>query len=495
MGLIKFAVHPASLMTDWPEVHRAFLGGMEGRIYPTRIDVQDNIIQCRRITAESCKFCVGWPVPGVGRPVISTASLPEREEPYLLAVELARGKIVQIRNQMSTWEVGGMRVPPQFREPMHEAQRLFARAASSQDQPESASALATESLRQALMAADCLTRAYTQQALAGRQQRTRSLPAMLGCELGHAPCPDEAAELFTAAFNSATVHCAWTEIESAEGNYNWDLVDQQIDWCEDHRLKVRAGSLIDLGPNGMPSWLSNWEHDLLNVQSFVCDFIETAISRYQGRVRTWEVVARPNTGGALTMNEEQRLTMTARVLDIARQVDEEAQLLIRVDQPWGEYQARGQHRLSPLQMTDALLRSGIGLAGVNLEIAFGFLPSGSALRDLLDVSRLIDSWSVLQVPLHLTLAYPSSAEPDSLASTEHDVDPHLWTTSDGEAEQVRWLDGYLPLLLAKPAVGSVSWTNFSDATPHTYPRSGLLRANGDPKPALEWMIDYGLHNR
>ena len=60
-----------------------------------------------------------------------------------------------------------------------------------------------------------------------------------------------------------------------------------------------GGPLIDLGPNGMPEWLSQWQDDFINLQSFVCDFIETAVSRYTGRVRIWEVSARANTGVAL----------------------------------------------------------------------------------------------------------------------------------------------------------------------------------------------------
>ncbi len=492
MGLMRFLIHPASLMSDWPEVHRGFLSGVDGRVFGTRIEVEGNLVTCRRITSESGKFHVGWPIADFGRPITSTATLPEREEPYLLAVELARGKIVQLRNQASQWDVAGMRMPAAYRAPATEAHRLFAAAASSQDRPEEASRLANEALNQACRAADALTLSYAEQALAGRNQRNPRLPALLGCDLEGGPPPPDAQELFQKAFQACIIRCSWNDIESLEGEYFWDGVDQQLAWCEAQKMKFRAGPLIDLGPDGLPGWLANWEHDPLNLQSFVCDFVETALSRYMGRIRTWEIVARPNSGGALTLNEEQRLTLTARVLDIARQVDDDAQLLIRVDQPWGEYQARGQHRLSPIQMTDALIRSGIELAGVNLEIACGYLPRGSAPRDLLDVSRLIDLWSIMQVPLHITLACPSSLEPDPLANPDHEVDPHLWPEPANEARQAKWLDQFLPLLMAKPAVASVTWSTFTDALPHEFPHAGLLRIDGHPKPSLERIINYQL---
>jgi GH35 family endo-1,4-beta-xylanase len=490
MGLIRFIVHPASLLDDWPEVHRGYLCGADGRVFPTRIEVEGNVVLCRRNTSESCKFHVGWPIEGFGRPVTGTASLPEREEPYLLAVELARGKIVQIRNQASQWEVAGMQIPAEFQAPSLEAHRLFARAASAQDDPAAASRMANDALTLACQAADLLTESYAQQALAGRHQRYPQLPALLGCELGGEPPASDVEDLFLKTFNAAVIRCCWNDIESAEGDYDWDAVDRQLAWCEAHKLKVRAGSLIDLGPGGLPPWLSNWEHDLLNVQSFVCDFVETALARYLGRIRSWEIVARANSGGAMTLNEENRLTLTARVLDIARQVDEEAQLFIRVDQPWGDYQARGQHRLSPLQLTDALIRSGVGLAGVNLEIACGYLPRGSALRDLLDVSRMVDSWGVLQVPLHITLACPSSSVADPLAAPDQEVDPHFWPRPADETQQANWLKQFVPLLMAKPAVASVNWSTWTDSRPHEFPHAGLLRADDTPKAALERGLRY-----
>lgn len=488
MGLIRFAVPSASMMEDWPEAYRGYLTGADGRVFFTRIEVDGNIVGCRRTSSESSKFHVAWPVSGFGRPVIATASLPEREEPYLLPVELARGKIVQVRNQASQWELSGMRIPAGFAEPSRLSHRAFAKAASSQGHPEQASELANEALHHACVAAEVLTRSYAEQALAGRLQRFGGLPASIGCELqGSTPHPD-ANELFAAAFNAATIAVPWRKIEAVEGEYDWGPSDRQLEWCEQQKLMVRGGPLIDLGPGGLPSWLARWEHDIFNLQSFVSDFVETAMSRYVGRIRIWEVAARLNTGGALTLNEESRLTLAARVLDVAKQVDEEAQLLVRVDQPWGDYQARGQHRLSPLQLVDALLRSGVGLAGVNLELAVGYLPRGSAYRDLLEISRLIDTWSVLGIPVHATLACPSSSEDDDLSGSDWEVEPRMWAKPIDEDGQAEWVDRVLELLLAKPSVAGVSLTHFSDGDDHHFPFAGGLRPDGGPKPVLERII-------
>ena len=495
MGLIRFAVYPASLLSDWPEVHAGYLTGADGRVFQTRIEIQDNIVGCRRTSSESAKFHVVWPVKDLGRIVLPTASLPEREEPYLLTVELARGKIVQVRNQAAQWELAGLKIPAEFKDPSRAAHRAFARAASSQTRPEEASVLAEQAICHACYAGEILTRSYANQALAGRLQRFGTLPVSVGCELQGAIPPLATTELFNELFNSATVSVPWTAIEGVEGEYDWEAADRQLDWCETQKLTVRGGPLVDLGPNGLPEWLARWEHDVFNLQSFVCDFVETAISRYVGRIRIWEICTRINTGGALTLSEESRLTLAARILDVARQVDEEAQLIVRIDHPWGDYQSRGQHRLSPIQVVDALIRSGVGLSGVNLELAVGYKSRGSAHRDLLECSRLIDAWTMLDVPIFVTMACPSSLQVDPCANPEIQMNPRVWDGPCDELHQANWIDRMFELLVAKPRVAGVFLSNFSDAREHLFPHAGILRDDDTSKPVVDRIISQRLSHR
>ena len=488
MGVMRFLVHPAEMLNDWPEVHRAYMSGPDQSVWPTRIEVDGNQISCRRQTPDSGKLHVAWPVPQHGRPVICTASLHEREEPYLLAVELARGKLVQVRNQLATWQSAGMSVPREFIALHSEAHRLFAKAAASQDAPDVASGFAQQALACECDAAELLTRVYTRQRLDNRHRQYPHLPTALGCSLGESrPTPAWKSD-FAGAFNSAAIPLEWRVIEPEEGNYNWDTYDEQVDWCTEQGLMVRGGPLFDLSPDGMPNWLWQWDRDYWNLQSFICDFVETAISRYLGRIRIWEIAARVNTGGALALTEENRLTLVAKALEVARQVDQEGQFLIRIDQPWGDYQARGQHKLSPMHFADALVRAGLGLSGINLEIGVGYSPRGSPSRDLLDFSRMIDQWSVIGVPLQVTLAFPSRRDLDPQLCTDLEVDAACWKLPFSEEAQAEWIDLYLPLLMAKPAVVAIFWSHFCDADPHRFPHAGLIRPDATPKPALARIV-------
>ncbi|MFG0332470.1 MAG: endo-1,4-beta-xylanase [Maioricimonas sp. JB049] len=494
MGVMRFHVYPRELVQDWPEASRAFISGFDGRIYPTRVEFDGAIMTCRRPHSDSGKLHVAWPVVGFGRPVLSTASLPEREEPYLLPLELARGKIVEIRDQSAGWAMLRMEIPPAFEVKQKQAFRKFSQASAAQQTPAIAARLASEALTFACEAAELLASAYVEQRLTNQRQLANHPPALVGCDLGFGVPSVQHHHLLRRTFDSAVVPIEWRHIEPTEGEYTWDACDQLITACIQDRMIVRGGPFIRLTQNGMPSWLDQWSHDFLNLQSFVCDFVETAISRYMGRIRIWEVSAYGNTGDGSNLSEEQRLALVARTLETAIRTDADSQFFIRIDRPWGEYQAAGQHRLSPFQFVDALVRSNLGLSGVNLEIAVGYLPNGTGFRDALGFSRLIDVWSQLGIQIHVTLAFPSCDRADSFANPHVRVDRPQWKAPWSPQAQADWLNEFLPLLIAKPAVTGVYWGHFQDRVPHDYPHSGLIAADGTVKPAFDVIrLHHAIH--
>src|SRR3989304_4261028 len=115
MGVMRFRIYPPQMPEKWPEVYRAYISSsIDGRVHPTRVEVDGGILHCRRNASESGRLHVPWPVPEFGRPVLCTSCLSEREEPYLVSLELARGKISQVRDQVGDWELMGMAIPGEF---------------------------------------------------------------------------------------------------------------------------------------------------------------------------------------------------------------------------------------------------------------------------------------------------------------------------------------------------------------------------------------------
>src|SRR5262249_52955471 len=147
------------------------------------VQVQTGSLVVQRAGPESGRVHVPWPVPGLGRPFLATATLAERAHIYDLGVELARGRLNDIRNQAGDWELMGLEVTPEFGAGIAEAQRAFAKAAPSRDDPAASARAAENCLAIASDAGRILVEAYTNQLLQARLGHAPKLPTFLSCGL------------------------------------------------------------------------------------------------------------------------------------------------------------------------------------------------------------------------------------------------------------------------------------------------------------------------
>src|SRR3989442_2829888 len=113
----------------------------------------------------------------------------------------------------------------------------------------------------------------------------------------------------------------------------------------------------------------------------------------------------------------------------------------------------------------------------------GVWTRGSYCRGLLDASRLIDMYTLLGVPLRITLGYPSSAENDPLADAELRVGAGRWRQGFTPEVQAQWAAQFTGLALCKPSVRAIHWAQLSDNAAHLFPNCGLSDAAGQPKPS------------
>jgi len=179
------------------------------------------------------------------------------------------------------------------------------------------------------------------------------------------------------------------------------------------------------------------------------------------------------------------LWLTARLAEAAQQIAPDIELVLGVSQPWGEYMAREEHTYTPLMFIDTLLRAGLKMAAIDLELLMGVAPRGSYCRDQLEVSRVLDQFAVLSTPVQVTLSYSSAVSADPNADPELRFDAGRWGTQFTAESQGNWAEKFAALALCKPYVSGVFWDHLTDADRHRGPNCGLLNAAGQPKPALE----------
>jgi hypothetical protein len=485
MGTTTFQL-PAEVSSDAVrELEHSFMaGGPDNMPWVTMVQpYADNQIQIVRPVEESGYLSAPWTIDDGSLLMACTGTLMERQRPYHLLVELARGKVNQVRCQEADWRTGGLSVGPHLHDRIQQASNAFGHAVTRMPSPEGESQ-AQEALNLGYGSAAELVRAYVEQVFQIRHQRQPQLETTLACRLGPTlPSRDQTGQI-TSSFNAVYLPLAWNLIESTEASYRWDQCDALLDWALKNQLDVTAGPLIDFSSAQLPAWLWLWEGDVTSLATFMCKFVEVTVRRYRTRVRRWQLTAASNWARVLALSEEELLGLTYRLIETARQVDPGLDVMFGVAQPWGEYMAQEERTHSPFIFADTLIRSGVNPWALDVEIVMGVTPRGSYCRDLMEASRLLDLYALLGVPLRVTLGYPSAGRPDTQADPEAMVGLGQWRDGFTPAVQADWASLFAELSMCKPYIQGVQWTHLFDADPHQFPHCGLFDAQGNAKPAL-----------
>lgn len=486
MGQMRFLVPFAEQLPE-EAVERAYLAGMEGIPWRSRNSwtVPNSEFVLERAANDSGNLYIPWKLASGGELCLSTASLMERPEPYHLPLEIARGTLNRLRNQAADWQAMGLAIPADFSDAMRKVTAVFAQAATSGSDVQRAAKLAAESISLSIPAMQRLSAIFSEQAVAARQTNTPTLPTFLTIRLDGRKLTDIEHRELVSVFNSAMVALNWRDVEISAGKFTWDAYDQQFDMCRDQGLRILSGPLLQLDKHHTPDWLYLWEDDFAQVQASVVQYVSAVVERYRGKVHVWNCAARMNLDGSIQLNEEERLRLVVAVIDEVQRLDPRTPYIITFDQPWAEYLATAENDFSPLHFADSLVRAELGLAGIGLEMNFGYWPAGSQQRDLLEISRLLDRWNMLGLPLLVFQSLPSSNRADerSRAATSRFLrsgDAALTPES-----QSAFAEGVLRLVLGKSFLHGYVWQDVSDASPHEFAHGGLFDAKSQAKPILK----------
>lgn len=483
MGALSFRLPAGMNAAAVRDLERASVaGGYDSMPALCRVAVANNQLVITRDPDDSAMLVAPSDVGSQGLFMGTSATLVQRAEPYNFNIELARGKVNQLRCQSNDWSYSGMTMSDELNQRIRTVSQRFSRMISLPP----GTACDTEAgqvLFDGYAAAQALVGDYMDQLLQIRTTRQGPLESSIGFRANGAINTAHSAEL-AASINHLTVPMCWRHVEPIESQYQWEATEAALKWAEANRLQVSAGPLIDLSPRGLPDWLWLWQGDLQSLASFMCDYVETAVAKYRGRIRRWVLSAAANVVGILKLGEEDLLWLTARLAEAAWQIDPELELVISVTQPWGEYMARRDYTYSPFIFADTLIRAGLKLAALELEWFMGVTPRGSYCRDALDASRQLDLYALLGLPLQIALAYPSAETADAQADSSNTAGAGHWRAGFNPQAQSEWAATFAKLAISKPFVRGVAWAHLTDQDEHLLPHCGLIDAAGQPKPAL-----------
>jgi len=502
-----------------------------------------------RSVATSAKLLITCPIEDIGFRVLTTCSLRCTETPHRLVIELARGSCYRVRTQGDTWQRGGLILNDRYEELLAEGTRYFLDAL----QPESAADFVGKdiaakassfndleilSIRSAIRSITLLEQAaselgdlFSSQSLAFRRSREPRLSTMMavgvwpdsGADRGNYRGPrtstgkppvaggvgpastatlddalaglNESAETIggdiAGAFNAAAVRITWGQIENASGTPDFESVNRVLDECAAAGLRVIGGPVIDHREGLLPDWLMLMDNDFEKLMSAMTTFVESTVHQFRGRVHLWNAASGLNVSGPLGLDDEQVMRFSIGVLQTIRRCDPNTPVIMSIDQPCGEYLANHADGISPIHFADALLRSGLGLAGIGLNFRFGYDRGNTHPRSALEFAQLLDRWGTLNSPLLVQLSVPAAPGADPAAKVK--TSPvSLLPGVNGDAQQ--WAqqqhDFARPLidtLLAKQIVHAVVWDGGSDQSPHVMPHTGVIDSSGKPRPMLAYL--------
>src|SRR5437870_1523025 len=109
MGTMSFLLPRGASAATLHDLDRACIaGGYDNMPAPTQVLLDADRLRLVRDVDESGYLIVPWSVDGAGRLMGSSATLIERPQPYRIGVELARGKLNQLRGQAADWRAVGL---------------------------------------------------------------------------------------------------------------------------------------------------------------------------------------------------------------------------------------------------------------------------------------------------------------------------------------------------------------------------------------------------
>lgn len=454
--------------TDGTSIRRAKIGFSQG------------FVECQKPNSETAGLALLWPIEGFGRIMLPTTCLPERDRPYCLNVEVARARLMQTISRREDWSM--FEGTAELEDISKQAQDLFIQAVQHMNDPGRASQLADSSLRKAMVFSEKLSTTQAEALFKTRIKGNGLGRACLGCHIeprriGQAGYVDNLAQIA----DFAVIPVNWAEIEAKEGVFDFALLDKCVQELTRKRMILGMGSLLRFTKDALPAWLRDGKISFTKVREAAYRFVTEVVSRYRRNVNRWFVISGLNAFNHFGLSVEQVLEMTRAANMAVKSINSRAFRLIEVTNLWGEYYATTPNSIAPVAYMDMIVQSGITFDAFALQMRFGKNQSGLHVRDMMQISSLLDYFSMMGKPLYVTgVEIPSRNGTGACDGRVAGVWHKEWDTK----RQALWLDQFHGIALSKPCVDAVVYGSLADSENSAVPSSGLLTDGLEPKDAF-----------
>jgi hypothetical protein len=270
----------------------------------------------------------------------------------------------------------------------------------------------------------------------------------------------------------------WVHIEPRKGQFDFSKVDQCIEVLARHRPILGAGPLLCFSPEHLPDWLIQGTGTFESVREAAYRFVMEVVTRYSRRIHRWFIISGINIYNHFGFDVEQALEVTRAGNMAVKAINNRAYKIVEVVDPWGQYYANTQHSIAPTAYMDMLIQSGVSFDAFALKMRFGKDQPGMYVRDLMQISSLLDYFSLMGKPLFITgVEIPSQHGDGPFDGTLAGI----WHRSWDNRRQALWLEQFCITALGRPTVDGVVYGNLADRPDSIIAHSGLLKETLEPK--------------
>jgi len=465
-----FTVSGAYLFgTDGIAVRRAVIAGRNGTI------------TCKRANLETAGLALLWPVEDFGKVLLPTTCLPQKKQAYTLNVEIARGKLMQILKKREDWSffnnIEGLE------HTLTEARDLFIRAVQNISTPPVASKLADEALKKAVACSENLALRQAEALLRTRGRNRGFGRRCLGCRLdpnriGNA----HYAKKLVDSFGFVTIPANWGQIEPQKGAYNFAQIDACMQILSKKRLAICVGPLLCFSKEYLPKWLLKGHVGYEKIREAAYRFVYKVVTRYGGNVHAWRVVTGLNAFNHFGFSFEQILEMTRAATMAVKAGGNRGVKIVELVNPWGEYYAHAPDTIPPLVYVDMVVQSGISFDAFGLQLRFGRNQNGMHVRDMMQISDVLEYFGAVAKPLYITEAEVPGA--NGMGAEDPNA-AGIWHEQWSEQQQCKWIQQFYKIALSKPFVDTVTYARLADDNAGLLTGSGLFTKDLKPKQSFQ----------
>ncbi|MEM7457065.1 MAG: hypothetical protein AAF456_22170, partial [Planctomycetota bacterium] len=282
-------------------------------------------------------------------------------------------------------------------------------------------------------------------------------------------------------FDLVEIEPSWLVEQSAEASALMNTVE-----TTGQRLIV--GPLLDASAGGMQPDLVDLD-DFEARRSKMLAGCRSILANLPETTSLLHVACGLNGMGHRHLSYPHQLQLTSDLLQLVEDCAVEIPNVLSFDFPWAERLATSVGGIHPLQIADTLLRQGLRISYLGMDINLDYWPGGSAIRDPFQWIDLIDVWSQLGLPLIVSLRIPVGLDDDE-QETDHGVRQsdrlvHQRRSNLTDDMRLDLLRSVLPVIFARPTVHGLILRQLCDEQDSRFPGAGIINFNGSSKDIVD----------